>query len=93
MAEERYHHQEDFPYYEESFYKGKLMYELFASGFANGEAIHPSSRVDYVYDGNSLVGETVTSMNEDGDVVSTVNYEWYSESSGLTETRRKVRVQ
>jgi hypothetical protein len=93
MAEERHAHQENYPYHEEHYDGGKLAHEIFAAGYESSAIVHPSSRVDYNYQGNVLIGETVTTRDEDGNVVSTVEYEWYTEKVGNKETRRKVRVQ
>ena len=95
MAEERHQHQQDFPYHEQYVDKGVVQYEIYAAGYSDGSIVHPSSRIDYNYDGSSLVGETVTTRDEDGNVVSggVINYEWYTESLGPNkEIRRKVRV-
>ena len=95
MSEGRHQHHQSYPYHEQGLDKGQLMYEIYAAGYQDGGIVHPSSRIDYQYDGNSLIGETVTAYDEDGNVVSegTVSYEWYTESTGpQTEIRRKVRV-
>jgi len=92
MAEERHSHEQDYPYHEEQYDGGKLLHEIYASGYESGAIIHPSSQKTYNYQGNVLVGETVVSWDEDGNIVSTVNYEWYTEKVGNIETRRKVRV-
>jgi hypothetical protein len=92
MGQERPNDQQGYPYHEEYYDSGKLMYEIFAVGYAAGAIVHPSSRVDYNYQGNLLVGETVTQRDDDGSVVATTEYEWYTEKVGKAETRRKVRV-
>jgi hypothetical protein len=93
MAEERHSHEQDFPYHEQRVENGLVQHEVFAAGFENGEIVHPSSRIDYTYDGSSLIGESITASDEDGNVVSTVNYEWYTESvTNKISIRRKVRV-
>lgn len=95
MAEERHQHQQDYPYYERYLDKGLLVYEVYAAGYSGGDIIHPSSRIDYHYTGNTLTGETITPRDEDGNVVSggVVNYEWSTESVGPNkEIRRKIRI-
>jgi hypothetical protein len=93
MAEERHQHQSDYPYHEQRVEWGKVVYETVAAGYENGKIVHPSSRIDYQYDGEILIGETITARDEDGNIVSSVSYEWSTEEiSQKIHVRRKVRL-
>jgi hypothetical protein len=92
MAEEKHQHQ-DYPYREQFIDKEKVVYEIVAAGYKNGEIVHPSSKIDYQYDGDELIGETIVARDEDGKIVSSVSYEWSTENiSQRTIIRRKTRI-